>query len=301
MNIIDIRANLSPTLIDEVCISLRNNFGIECHHVDASAMSAFTSLSVAAEIKKTNADAIICHRRKDLVGAIDALKLARRNDLNTKVIYAPQTEDALAEKLTKTTLNAVDIIVVPTPEDLSRKNFDGSKTTLIEPTAIVNPLTSPAHVSDTDTINITWLGPIVEHERLQNLINVTPSGFAIHVYGSGSARYIMPLIKGARHMDNLQITWHGDEYSDPDAIANSHLAVATTRIPSANDIRLRACSIPVLDATNTENLAQTLAKIAAEPQLLQSLSNDAKAEYDTRFSLCFHVEQWNNLLTAICK
>ena len=303
MQIIDIHANQSPTPLPQVSDKLKELYGIECHGVDASALSAFTALNIATKLKDVPAEAIICHRRKDLVAAIDSLRLRGIKKGSVKIIYAPADEKSLDEKLTSATLKATDIIVVPTKADTLNQNFSGANIIVIEPTA---PLGEETPVSVPQTghshLNITWLGPINEYQRLQNLVNAVHAlgpDFHINVYGTGPARTTMPIVKGSRYMDGLNITWHGEEFDTDTAIADSDIAVATTRIPSQQDIRLRACSVPVLNSENQDALISELSGIQKDRSILATLKKQARTEYETRFALSFHVEQWMKLLSSI--
>ena len=135
MLIIDIHANESPTLPECVSHELQHRYGVECLSVDASSVSSFTSMRIAAVLKEHDVEAILCHRRKDLVGAVDAGKLIGNRRQRPYIIYVPATEDDLTEKLTKSLLSSIDALVVPTEADKERVAVPYEKIFVIEPSA----------------------------------------------------------------------------------------------------------------------------------------------------------------------
>lgn len=319
MQIIDISANGLTTLDVATMAMLKDDYGIETHHIEASVLSALTSMRVASALKKTNAEVVVCRRRKDAVGAVDARRLADTG-CTPVIVYAPQTEEELSDKLPPATVAGLAAIVVPTASDGARPHLKGEKTVVIEPggernTKNSNPggegntkngnecvTTNDVRIRSTP-LRISWFGPIEEYTRLENAVAAvgqTGKGvFALHVYGTGPARSVMPIVKGARHMEHLDIIWHGDEEVTDQELSSTDLAIATTRIPNATDIRLRSMGIPVLDAGDAGILARTLKTVAADGSVPATLSETALTEYNTRFSLRFHVEQWRNLIFSI--
>lgn len=308
MQIIDISAKGLPTLDVATMGMLKDNYGIETHQIEASVLSALTSMRVASALKKTNAEIVVCRRRKDAVGAVDARRLAETG-CTPVIVYAPQTEEELSDKLPPATVAGLAAIVVPTASDAVRPHLKGEKTMVIEPGGegdtknSADCVTTNGLCSRSTPLRISWFGPIEEYTRLENAVAAvgqTGKGvFALHVYGTGPARSVMPIVKGARHMEHLDITWHGDEDVTDQELCSTDLAIATTRIPNATDIRLRSMGIAVLDAGDAGSLARTLKTVAADEGVLASLSETALTEYKTRFSLRFHVEQWRNLIFSI--
>ena len=304
MQIIDITANGLPSLDVATVAMLKEDYGIEIYQVEASVLSALTSMRVASALKKANAGIVVCRRRKDAVGAVDARRLAQTAN-GVSIVYAPQTEEELSDKLPPATIAGLDAIVVPTASDAVRPHLQGEKTTVIEPGAakgadVHNPR---ATAEETSPLRISWFGPIEEYTLLENAVTAVgqtgKGAFALHVYGTGPARSVMPIVKGARHMEHLDITWHGDEEVTDHELCSTDLAIATTRIPNATDIRLRSIGVPVLDATDAHILGETLKTVGADRSLLSGLTEKALKEYNTRFSLRFHVEQWRNLIFSV--
>lgn len=313
MIIIDIHAKETPTLAECVSQELQQRHGVECLRVDASAVSSFTSLRIAAVLKEHDADAIVCHRRKDLVGAADAGKLTGRGGRRPLIIYVPATEDDLTEKLTKSLLSSIDALVVPTEADKERVAVPYEKIFVIEPSAWAAEQNSKDS-EDTEKelgkepakapkkLRISWLGAINEAERLDALVNAVhttaPQAYAVHVYGTGSARFVMPVVRGARYMDGLDITWHGKEYTDTEAIASTDVAIATSHIPTREHLQLLAAGVAVLDST-APDFAEKLTAIAADPALLTQMSADALADYNARFTPAVAAEKWTALLNTL--
>lgn len=298
MIILDIHAAQSPTLPDILSQGLDERFGILCQRVDASPMSAFTALTIAGILKKQTVSAIVCRRRKDLLGALDASKLIKSETSKPTVVFAPQTESELAEKLTKSTLKAVDAIVVPTPQDMNRYLTVKEKITVIEPTYNIDNKID-YNRGNHHPLTISWIGPIVEHQRLDNLIKTTPKDININVYGTGEARYIMPIVKAARYIPDLHITWFGDEYSLSDAISATDIAVKTTRIPDPIQTQLYALGIPVIDTADIAILNTLYAERQQNNEVLDQMSEQSLIHYKTHLEPRFHVEQWYNLLCAL--
>lgn len=298
MIIIDIHANESPTLPDILSHGLTECFGIVCQPVKASSISAFTSLTIAGMLKKQTVSAIVCQRRKDLLGALDANKLIKKDNTPPKVIYVPQTETELGEKLTKSTLAALNAIVVPTPNDIERYASVAQKVTVIEPTYnIEKPIQQQK--TEKSKITVSWIGPITEYHRLEKLIEATPKGININVYGTGEARYIMPIVKAARYMPELNITWYGDEYTLSDAISATDIAVKTTRIPNPIQTQMHAMGIPVIDTSDSKETQRLLSDIQQNSDTLFKISEDSSRYYIDHLHPRFHVEQWYNLLTTL--
>ena len=300
MLIIDIHANESPTLPECVSHELQHRYGVECLSVDASSVSSFTSMRIATVLKEHDVEAILCHRRKDLVGAVDAGKLIGNRRQRPYIIYVPQTEEALTEKLTKSTLAAVDAVVVSTESDKSRTNLPAGKIHVIEPSERAAQHNRPS--PESERLTISWIGAIDDAERLDALVNTVhttaPDAYSVHVFGTGSARFVMPIVRGARSMDGVDLTWHGTEYPHEEAFAATDVAVATSRIPTREHIQLLAAGIPVLESTAAD-FADKLTAIAADRSRLKQLDNEALNTYDSRFSPAVAADNWMGLLTTL--
>ena len=298
MQVIDISTNGTTAIAPQIATLLREDYYINIHTVEASAISSFTAMRVASELKKNAADVIICHRRKDLLGAIGARKLAPSERRDFKIIYAPATIDDIEANITEAYAKEIAATVLPAQLSYPRH------CTVIEPGCLTETtVTKAAEAPAGGPLNIVWAGPIDEEQRLWRLIRAVAAQstgqYAIHVYGTGPARSVMPIVKGSRTMTNLNITWHGDEPTLDQALAEAHLGAETHTIVRQPEMVMRRLGIPVLDTADSESLSDTLTRVADDRGTLGDMRRHAKEEYEERFNPKTTARNWQRLLTSL--
>lgn len=280
----------------------------DCHigidTVEPSALSSFTAMRIATALKGGAHSVVIVRRRKDLMAAVSARKLARTP---FAIVYAPDNAGHLSERLVPELTDAIDAVVVPA--DSFAAPFAGLRTVVIPPALDDEDETQAVTTDTTDNmLHISWIGPIDKAERLDRAVRAAaaqPRGrVRLHVYGTGAPRLVMPIVKGARHIDGLDIVWHGDQYDDAGALATSTAVLSTDNVPTRPVLMAMRSGIPVLATDDTDTLTADIAALLAknggiDRERLNQLSGQAKDTYQSQHSLCFHVEQWRQLLHSL--
>ncbi|MDE6396368.1 MAG: hypothetical protein K2K84_03775, partial [Muribaculaceae bacterium] len=114
---------LSPEALDEeknALISLLEDAGIVTRIVTPSSMSFLTSMRIAAECKRSIPDAVICHRLKDIIGAISARDLTKKRSGDFRVIYMVPADEETPKRIPTGIMKAVDCWVFPDKETENR-------------------------------------------------------------------------------------------------------------------------------------------------------------------------------------
>ena len=300
MIIIDITSG-DTALNQQAVRALQTEHNIRTESVEASSFSSFTAMRIATALKKNPAEVIVCHRRKDLMSAISARKIATAEAAKYSIVYAPLTEEYITERLIDELTDNIDAVVVPAEK--FTKLFSNKKTVVIPPTVFTNEGTNTYTPSTCNQLKIGWIGDIDEAERLDRLIRTVaamkPGKFAVRVYGTGSPRKVMPIVKGARHIDNLDLEWLGDKTNFTQALGQVDIAAVTSTIATEPQILAHKAGIPMLKTDSIAEITDTLKALLSGEETLSTLSQQSVNEYNTRYSPSFHVEQWRKLLLSL--
>ena len=307
MTIVDVQKG--QRRLDELTVSGLQGFGIETRAEQSAAISPLTSMRVASAVKASKAEVVIVHRAKDAVAAVSARKLLDAS-LPYSIIYMPLTIEDNDARIPDETLDGISTIVVAAPTladtvcwrdkgDHAPAGISRIPLTVIEPTAPSKNITSLPFATP---LKLGWIGPIEESDRLKKTVEACEQIGKDHVellvYGSGHARDVMPIVKGARHMPDLSVTWFGDDILADKAVTQVHALVRTSTIITPTEIQTLESGIPVLDSIDTESLASAISSLTDSVQYSEA-SKIARQTYKSQYAPCFHVEQLYKLITSL--
>lgn len=277
---------LSPERLDDdkkALTSLIEEAGIVTRFVTPSSMSFLTSMRIASECKKAVPDSVICHRLKDVIGAISARELTRKRGGDFRILYFVSPDDETPKRMPTEIMKAVDCWVFPDEETAARysaiEDLVMNSSALLYPTTTEGPLKEKTP-SKTDSINILYLGPLEKLKSLSDAIDTMVSldnnnRLTMTVLTTGSARFVMPLVRRAR-ANNLSIDWKGNEYNLEKELARADaILVANPPHLSPREIRaLLAGHILVSDSRELEAVNEGKTdEIISRMELLRSYHN----------------------------
>lgn len=297
MQIIDITSKHGQTISPKIADALSQLHNVTILPVASSSVSAFSSMRITSALKKFPAEIIVTHTVKDATAAVSARKIATDGVAGFRIILFIDNHTAMPKGLARDILDNIDAWVFSDGQTLRRwstlRGIDTARLHLIPPTTDFDVPADPRPRVPHSPLRISWVGPINNTARLEQLLRTCtslPAGtYTLHVYGTGKARYVMPLLDRAQEMQNLSVEWHGDNYSLEKIPAETDLHFPSEPFIENTDVFMMSHALPLFSPENFN----------AAINDYTSLSAKALSEYNAAYSPCFHVEQIFSLLLAL--
>lgn len=273
---------------------------IDLVHVDGGIFSVFISLKLATELKKRQAEAVIVSRERELAAAVNTLSLG----YNYKIVFAPDSNsDAdIPHSLPKSVADKIDFYIFSSEEAQLAWNkilsIPENRQTVLYP-AVDETEETYAEATLTDGIlHIGWVGEIAHPELLGTAVDIIsrqPDGVSMHIFGTGKAGRVMPIVRRTRDNRKLQITWHGNDAGDisPEQM---HAYLQTQWKLTDRQMQAMSQGRPLLHCTDAKTFATEYEQLRSD---YEQASGQAKKLFASRHRLSFHVEQFAKILLSL--
>lgn len=274
---------------------------IDLVRLDGGIFSVFISLKLTAELKKRPAEAVLVSRERELAAAVNTLSLG----YNYKIVFAPgSNSDAdIPHSLAKSVADKIGLYIFSSEQ--AQRAWNKIQTIPENRQALLYPAvdeSEAASVGPTPTdglLHIGWVGDITHPELLDTAINVIsrqPDGVQLHVFGTGKAGRVMPIVRRTRDNSSLKIIWHGDDALSDVKPGQMHAYLQTQWTLTRQQMQAMRLGRPLLHCTDAEILATEYGQLRND---YAQASVQAGKTFDTRHRLSFHVEQFARILLSI--
>lgn len=296
MNVIDVREHDSTGVIEQCRKMLGEQYYIHVMPLHASSFSFITSTRMANAVKKDGASVIIVDRLKDAIAAVSARKLVTKSAANYKIIYSVSSLNAMPHGVPTEVCRGIDCWVFDckeAEEAYSNHEFiEVHRSVIIPPTTAIS-MDAEKNRSKREALHISVVGDLNDGDRLHRTVRAVAAcernKIELHVYGTGKARTIMPIVNEARHLDGLSVVWHGSTYDLAAVCADTDLAVGAHNVADNVDIFMRSLAIPVVEP---EKIAETI----ASEEALAAAGEASLADYNTLYNSANNARQWSMLI-----